>query len=478
MDRLKKALTPYAIPYQKIRVGRKIDGGYPLFNHKLNEITATFSYGINDDVSFELQFTNYSSSIIYMYDHTISGLPQEHSQFYFKKEAGSCENIVKHVTSTGNMGKNTLFLKMDIEGYEWELFKNIPIEILSCFQQIVVEFHNLEFLQNEHFGFIGMTHDDMAEVFEKLNTVFYLGHIHGNNCGGIKEIPNTVECCYIRKDLLVTPPPVETATYPVEWIDYPNNINIPDYILDWWIDSGNKVFLHRFEKKIFSQNGEDGITIKLLEMIYDVHDTNYYVEFGVESGRECNTRILREKYGWKGLQMDGGFQNLSINLQQEYITKENILELFKKYSVPSVINLLSVDIDFNDFYCLHQILTTYTCDIIVCEYNGAHYPNEDKIVRYDPNGRWDNTNYFGASLLSFYKLCNRYNYTLVYCNANGTNAFFIHNDIIHRKNISTLYMNDIEKLYKPSRFSTGPNGGHSQDPQYRQYVTVEEALLL
>jgi hypothetical protein len=74
MDRLKKALTPYKIPMEKIRIGRTLDGGYPLFNHRLNEITATFSYGINDDISFEQDYINYSDSIIYMYDHTYRNL--------------------------------------------------------------------------------------------------------------------------------------------------------------------------------------------------------------------------------------------------------------------------------------------------------------------------------------------------------------------------------------------------------------------
>lgn len=109
-----------------------------------------------------------------------------------------------------------------------------------------------------------------------------------------------------------------------------------------------------FENKIFSQNGEDGITMKLVELIYDIDDNNdkFYVEFGVENGSECNTRILREKYNWNGLQMDGGNENSSINLRREFIMKENVVELFRKYNVPNRINLLSVDIDFNDFYCL------------------------------------------------------------------------------------------------------------------------------
>jgi hypothetical protein len=235
MQRLKAALTPYAIPYPKVRIGRPYDGGYVVFNHKLNDVTSTYSYGINDDVSFELKYTAYSNSPIHMYDHTIHGLPDSHPQFRFKKEAGSCENIVNHVTENGDRSARSLFLKMDIEGHEWDLFKNIPMNVLGGFQQIVVEFHNLEFLQNHCFGFINMTQDEMAGVFERINSLFYLGHIHGNNCGGIKEIPNTIECCYIRKDQVDQVPSVETIAYPLPGIDYPNNLNIPDYTLDWWL---------------------------------------------------------------------------------------------------------------------------------------------------------------------------------------------------------------------------------------------------
>lgn len=237
--------------------------------------------------------------------------------------------------------------------------------------------------------------------------------------------------------------------------------------------------LSAFESKVFSQNGEDGITMKLIDLIYQGDNNNkFYVEFGVENGNECNTRILREKYNWIGLQMDGNNENATINLKREFITKENIVELFKKYNVPQHINLLSVDIDFNDFYCLKEILKGYTCDIIICEYNATHLPHEDKIIIYDRNGRWDCTNYFGASLLSFVKLGEKYNYSLVYCNKNGVNCFFIHNDIIRSKNLQFENIGNIIKLYKPAGYSYGPNGGHPQDLRNRKYITFEEAINL
>ena len=209
--------------------------------------------------------------------------------------------------------------------------------------------------------------------------------------------------------------------------------------------------LASLEDGIWSQYGEDGILIGLLDLLNSSNDeeavNKFYVEFGVQNGMECNTRILREKYNWKGLQMDGSNENNKFNLQKEFITKENVIELFKKYNVPQNINLLSVDIDFNDFYCLKEILANYQCDIIICEYNATHLANEDKIVIYDKKRGWDGSNYFGVSLLSLDKLAKKYNYSLIYCNANGVNSFFIHNNLIQDKNLQFKNLGDIAKIF-------------------------------
>jgi hypothetical protein len=235
--------------------------------------------------------------------------------------------------------------------------------------------------------------------------------------------------------------------------------------------------LELFEQKIYSQNGEDGVIMKLIELIYNNDNTNkYFVEFGVDTGHECNTRLLREKYNWKGLQMDGNNENESFHLKKEFITKENIVELFQKYNVPSHIHLLSVDIDFNDFYCLKEILKKYKCDIIICEYNASHSATEDKIVIYDKNGGWDRSNYFGVSLFALDILGKKYNYSLVYCNKNGVNCFFVHNDIIHEKKLQFKNFGDITKIYRPAAYSWGPNGGHPQDQHNRKYITFDEAI--
>jgi hypothetical protein len=235
--------------------------------------------------------------------------------------------------------------------------------------------------------------------------------------------------------------------------------------------------LEQFEQKIYSQNGEDGITLALIDSIYKGSPApKFFVEIGVESGIECNTRIVRDNPSWSGILLDGSYENASIGLHKEFVTMENVVGLFKKYSVPQHINLLSIDIDSNDFYCLKEILQNYKSDIIICEYNGSHLVHEDKVIIYNSKFCWDGTNYYGASLYAFYKLATKYNYTLVYCNKNGVNCFFVHNDVIAAHNLLFKNMGEIEKIYRPAAYSYGPNGGHRADPAQREYITCEEAI--
>jgi len=230
----------------------------------------------------------------------------------------------------------------------------------------------------------------------------------------------------------------------------------------------NNKDLKKYEKKIYSQNGEDGITLEIIKRLYKNNKKQkYYVEFGTQDATECNTRILRDKNDWNGLLMDGSNENKSINLNKEFITKENIIDLFKKYKVPKHFELLSIDIDFNDYYVLNQIIKNYTMDIVICEYNAYFRPYEDFVVKYKSNGYWNGSNYFGASLLAYKKLLNKYNYSLVYTEKEGVNAFFIHNDLIKNKFIN---VDKIFKLYNTPKYGKGPRGGHPRDKKNRKFI--------
>lgn len=204
-----------------------------------------------------------------------------------------------------------------------------------------------------------------------------------------------------------------------------------------------------FEKKVFSQNGEDGIIQFILSCIGT--ENKFYVEFGVQDGTECNTRYLREACGFSGLMMDGGFENKSIGLYKEFITAENINSLFKKYDVPDKFDLLSIDIDYNDLWVWKAIDLQYKPNIVVIEYNSTFPPPLSVTVPYKHDGVWDQTSYFGASISALNYIAQEKGYSLVYCDKRGVNAFFILDDLL-------LKMPNIKKLTPEEAYSVAKYG--------------------
>jgi FkbM family methyltransferase len=225
------------------------------------------------------------------------------------------------------------------------------------------------------------------------------------------------------------------------------------------------------DKKIYSQNGENGI----IETIFNnIGFTNkYYVEFGTEDGSECNTRYLREKYNFNGLLMDNNNNNDDINLKKEFITKDNILTIFEKYNIPNKFDILSIDIDSYDIYVCHNILTKYQPRIIVIEYNASLGSTDNKMIVYYNDYKWDGTNYFGASLKAIYVMGKYFNYSLIYCDNNGVNAFLIRSDEIN-ENIINIFTNidNCDIIYKKPNYG---NIGyeHTKDVYNRPYIKYE-----
>jgi len=231
--------------------------------------------------------------------------------------------------------------------------------------------------------------------------------------------------------------------------------------------------LKPYEKRVYSQNGEEGVLEKIFELIETT--SRYYVEFGEPFGDHCNTRIFRER-GWNGLLMGLNEENLNINLRKEWITAENVNDLFKHYDVPIEFDLLSVDVDYNDFYIWHKICDVYRPRVVIIEYNATHLPSEDKVVEYDPNGYWDGTNYFGASILAFYKLGRKAGYSLIYAEEMGVNLFFIRDDVVKERSLHFKNMNCVDLIYKPPQYGSGPNRGHAEDLMGRAYISAEVIL--
>jgi len=236
----------------------------------------------------------------------------------------------------------------------------------------------------------------------------------------------------------------------------------------------SEIDLSSKEKTLFSESGEDGI---LFELFKTFGVTNrFYVEFGAEDGSQCNTRALKEYAQFNGVLFDMSYENAKINLFKKEITSDNVIGIFKQHNVPSHFDLLSVDIDSHDFYVLHTILTEFTPRVFVCEYNATHLPVEDKVVLKDNVTM--NGNYFGASILAFYKLGVKHNYSLVYANNKGVNLFFVHNDVIRSSNYKIKDINNVDKIYRTPKYGKGPNGGHQPDIYNQMYTSAELLLSL
>ncbi|PIR54563.1 hypothetical protein COU75_00185 [Candidatus Peregrinibacteria bacterium CG10_big_fil_rev_8_21_14_0_10_42_8] len=221
--------------------------------------------------------------------------------------------------------------------------------------------------------------------------------------------------------------------------------------------------LNYYERKIYSQNREDGIINAIFTIIGTTN--TYYVEFGAEDGKECNTRALLTQ-GWKGVLMDGDHENHTINLQKEFITSKKIEALFHKNAVPKEPDLLSIDIDGNDYWVWNEI-KHYHPRVVIVEYN-ACLPYEPAVtIPYKEDFVWDKTDYYGASLSALVKLGKAKGYTLVATDSRGVNAFFIRNDIA----ASHFIMHPPEKLYRSAQ-TPGSFGGHPKDTKKRTWVAV------
>lgn len=231
------------------------------------------------------------------------------------------------------------------------------------------------------------------------------------------------------------------------------------------------LYLENFEYKWFSQDYEEGI---IEEIFFHIGTSSkYYVEFGAIDGfHASNTRRLREEFGWSGLLLDRDHENPSINLYKAFISSENIHSLFIKYEVPYEFDLLSIDIDYNDFYIWNTLDINYRPRLIVIEYNAIHPPWEDKVVPYNPQAVWDGTNYFGASILALFNLGRKKGYSLIYADSQGANLFFVRNDLLlTMKNVCFKNVNEVEKIYKPPNYGgKGTEGNHKEDPYNRPYL--------
>ena len=230
--------------------------------------------------------------------------------------------------------------------------------------------------------------------------------------------------------------------------------------------------------KVYSQTDEDGIIHEIFNRIGVTNRT--FVEFGVAGGLENNSLNLLID-GWSGLWIEANDSQAALiterfaapiaggllKLAHDRVTAENIDGLISGAGINGEIDMLSIDIDGNDYH-VAKAITCVNPRLVVVEYNAKFRPPTSWVMEYNPDHVWDETDYFGASLQALEKLFTGKGYSLVGCNISGANAFFVRNDLVGDY-FHTPFT--AENHYEPARYwiVDGFTSGHP--PRFGPYET-------
>jgi hypothetical protein len=197
--------------------------------------------------------------------------------------------------------------------------------------------------------------------------------------------------------------------------------------------------LERHGFKVYSQNEEDGILTEIFGRIGLAERT--FWEFGVQDGSENNT-LYRLVDGWRGAWTEGSTADVArirerfdpairdgrLQVREALVDRDNVNALAAALGLPRELDLLSIDIDGNDFH-VWEALGALAPRVVVIEYNPKLPPPTRWVMHYDPRHAWDGSDQYGASLAALGALGARKGYRLVACNITGSNAFFVRQDL-------------------------------------------------
>jgi hypothetical protein len=222
--------------------------------------------------------------------------------------------------------------------------------------------------------------------------------------------------------------------------------------------------LLKFGYRVYSQADEDGILREIFRRIGE--GTRTFVELGTGDGLENNTLFLLTQ-GWSGVWIEGSARKVTsakktfasfvaqnqLRIVQHFITAAGIDKTVAELHPKAELDLLSIDLDGNDYYILDAI-RSINPRVIVAEYNAKFPPDVFWVMQYNETHQWDSSDYFGASLKALEELLAQRGYALVGCSVLGTNAFFVRKDLVADPPFCSPFTS--ENHYEPPRYFLHP----------------------
>lgn len=235
------------------RLGRKADGGYVVDKKIIQATNNLVSFGLGSDWSFELDFIKINKNVnIHMYDYQVSKSPyiknilkylkrfltfrcrfedlkirillfRKYLNFFKLKNLSFYPEKVTYPIKKENdtdlnkvllrlPSNQTMILKIDIEGYEFNLIDQI-VENKSRITMLIIEFHWLD--KNEEL---------FIKSIKKIQKYFDIIHLHGNNhCDKLETgLPIALEMTLLNKDHNKFFGEY-VKKFPLKDLDFPNN---------------------------------------------------------------------------------------------------------------------------------------------------------------------------------------------------------------------------------------------------------------
>jgi len=346
----------------KIRFGNNLDGGY-VIGELCADYDCYISAGLADNDDFSIDFIDkYKIDIknCFGFDGTIKNMPSNltNKMTFVQKNIGFNNN-----NNTSNLTDiiethNNIFLKMDIEGGEWEWLLAMDENKLIKFSQIVIELHGLT-SQSWHYQMtmnnFNCSSNDKILGLKKLEKTFYLIHAHGNNADNVASngMPNVIELTYINKKFFNEKPELNFKSLPSS-LDLPNEKRCPDVNLNF------APFV--FVKKTAAPSSQ-----------YWVSFDNNCGRFGNQLFRYVTCKLFTFKFGHKYICKS------QINTDDYVIvTEENILSVLNNSECANK-NVLCIG-----YFQICDLFKDYQTQLIhlIYDYNSNDYWEDERLNKY------------------------------------------------------------------------------------------------